>query len=113
MGKHVRNVHVKRKQGEVIKPGLNILQQAYSNRDPRGDTECYWRIHLLQEFTFFFGCEVVNGRPIMFLDASANFGNNFQNNPPYGKQDTADKALSSQSALSVRLMTTTRTQCVA
>lgn len=34
--KYVRNVRAKREQGEVIKPGLNILQQAYSNREPEG-----------------------------------------------------------------------------
>jgi hypothetical protein len=43
MGKYVRNVRVKREKGEVIKPGLNILQQAYSNSDPKDDTDNnYW-----------------------------------------------------------------------
>jgi len=41
MGKYVKNVRVKREKGEVIKPGLNILQHAYSNSDLTGDTEYY------------------------------------------------------------------------
>jgi hypothetical protein len=41
MRKCVRNVRVKRKEGEVIEPGLNILKQAFSNSDTRGDREYY------------------------------------------------------------------------
>jgi len=42
MGKYVRNVRVKREKGEIIRSGLNILQRAYSNSDPRGNIEYYW-----------------------------------------------------------------------
>jgi hypothetical protein len=77
MGKYVRNVRENREKGEVMKPGLNILQQFYSNSDPRGDTEYYRWILLLHGFTFLLGWNVVFERRVLFLRASANLGNNF------------------------------------
>jgi hypothetical protein len=77
MRKYVRNVRVKRKQGEVTEPGLNILQQAYSNSDPRGDTEYYRPILLLQEFTFYVGVKRGNLKPHPVFKHVRKFGKQF------------------------------------